>query len=312
MTQAERKTITDRVIFNMHPVSLLLSVGAVFAGLAASVVRGGIAVSPAVLTLLFAMLFQISGNLYYGYHRVIKSIEDDMAEKRGIDTIGFRILKPLSNSFFILAISVAFPLLTYLRWWSLIYLVVVMGIVYIYFGGPYPLVRTRWSVLITFLLFGPIAVSGTAFIQKTSLENLSPIIAYSILSGVLAANANIALQYLRRIDDVKDGMTSLLAARGSLVVRLIYMFGILVVCGIMLLPFDVTGYGNGWPTILVGLFLLGSALYVYNLMTKNTTDAAFKIRKIVIWQYVAVLFLVLCLVMYSMDSYWLSFFSRHH
>ena len=312
MTQAERKTITQRVIFNIHPASLLLSTGAVIAGLAASVIRGGIATMPALLTLLFAVCFQISGNLYYGYHRVLHSIEENKTEQRGIDVIGFRILKVLSNTFFILAVSVAFPLFTYIGWWSLLYLVATMEIVYLYFGGPCPLVRTRWSVLVTFLLFGPIAVSGTAFIQKTTFDDLTPIIAYSVISGVLAANANLALQFLRRIDDVKDGMTSLLAIRGSLMVRMIYMFDIMVACVIVLLPMSAVGFANGWIPYLVALFLFASGIYVYILMKRDSLEDAFRIRKIAIWQYIAVLFMMLCLVFYADESYWLTFFSRHY
>lgn len=312
MTQQERKTITDRIIFNIHPVSLLLSVGAVFAGLAASVIRGGVAMSPALLTLLFAVLFQISGNLYYGYNRVLRSIEENKVEQRGIDVMGFRILKILSNASFILAVTVAFPLVTYIGWWSLLYLALVMEVVYLNFGGAHPLVRTRWSVLVTFLLFGPIAVSGTAFIQKTTFDELTPIIAYSIISGVLAANSNLALQFLRRVDDVKDGMTSLLAVRGSLMVRIIYMFDIIVACVIVLLPMSAVGFGNGWISIIVAVFLFVSGVYVYMLMKRDTLEDAFMIRRIAIWQYVAVLILMLCMVFYSTDSFWLTFFARHY
>lgn len=312
MTQAERRTITQRIIFNIHPSSLLLSAGAVAAGLAASVIRGGVAAMPALLTLLFSMCFQISGNLYYGYHRVLRSIEDNKVEQRDIDVIGFRILKVLSNAFFILAVTIAFPLFTYIGWWSLLYLLVVMEVVYLYFGGPYPLVRTRWSMLVTFLLFGPIAVSGTSFIQMTTFDDLTPIIVYSIISGVLAANANISLQFLRRIDDVRDGMTSLLAVRGSLMVRLIYMVDIVVACIIILLPMSAVGFANGWLTYLVALFLFGSGIYVYMLMKRDTLEDAFLIRKIAIWQYVAVIILMLCMVFYSDESYWLTLFSRHY
>lgn len=312
MTQAERKTITRRVIFNIHPASLLLSAGAVAAGLAASVIRGGVAAMPALLTLIFAVFFQISGNLYYGYRRVLVSIEENKTEQRDIDVIGFRILKVLSNAFFILAVTFAFPLFTYIGWWSLLYLVVVMEVVYLYFGGPCPLVRTRWSVLVTFLLFGPIAVSGTAFIQLTTFDDLTPIIAYSVISGVLAANANLSLQFLRRIDDVKDGMTSLLAVRGSLMVRLIYMFNILVACLIVLLPMSAVGFGNGLFPCLVAVFLFASGIYVYMLMKRDTLQDAFMIRKIAIWQYVAVLILMLIMVFQADESYWLTLFSRHY
>lgn len=312
MTQAERKTITQRVIFNMHPASLLLSAGAVAAGLAASVIRGGVAAMPALLTLIFAVCFQISGNFYYGYRRVLVSIEENKTEQRDIDVIGFRILKVLSNAFFILAVTFAFPLFTYIGWWSLLYLVLVMEVVYLYFGGPCPLVRTRWSVLVTFLLFGPIAVSGTAFIQKTTFDDLIPIIVYSVCSGVLAANANLSLQFLRRIDDVKDGMTSLLAVGGSLLVRLIYMFDIVVACLIVLLPMSAVGFGNGLFPCLVAVFLFASGIYVYMLMKRDSLQDAFMIRKIAIWQYVAVLILMLIMVFHADESYWLTLFSRHY
>ena len=60
-------SITRTIVYNAHPASLIISTGAVMGGLTASVIRGGITIFPAIVTLLFALLLQISGNLYHGY-----------------------------------------------------------------------------------------------------------------------------------------------------------------------------------------------------------------------------------------------------
>ena len=312
MTKAERKTIYDRIVFNIHPVSLLLSAGAVLAGLAASVVRGGVAVSPALLTLVFAVLIQISGNLYYGLHRVRTSIEDNMVEQRDIDRYGYKIMRPLSQAFFILAVTVAMPLFTYIRWWSILYLGVVVLLEYFFFCGPRPLVNTRWSALVTFLLFGPVAVSGTAFVQNASFSHITPVVLYSIVSGLLAANGNIALQFLRREDKVRDGMTTLLDIRGAMVVRIGYLFNVLAVCAIMVLCPEELGFASPWYAVVVGVFVIGSAVYVFRLMKQTSVEAAMKIRKYVIAQYVAIALLILFIALFSLDTYGLSIFSPHH
>ncbi len=145
----------------------------------------------------------------------------------------------------------------------------------------------------------------------TSLYDWTPIIAYSVISGLLATNANLTLQFVRRKEDIKNGMTSLLAARGASMVRHLYLLNVVLACCIMLLPFGAVGFGNGWFTILVVLFVFASGIFVYTMMKKDAMADAMKIRNLVIWQYVAVIVLLLCMVFFSNDSYWLTFFARH-
>lgn len=297
--------LTQNIIFNIHPTSLLLSAGSVLAGLAASVERGGVALFPAIMTLLVAVTFQVSANLYYGFKRADKWMA---AHREGKDTLnpeGYKVMRPLSNAFGIVAITMAFPLFTRMGWLAMAYLAVLVAVVYLYFGGPRPLVRTRWGVLITFLLFGPIAVSGTAMIQNHYQQIALTIPLYSMISGMLAVMAHLCIQFVRIKDDVRDGMTSLLSEGGCRRVRILYMMCVLTVCGIMIVFPQQVGLGHHWIAIVLSAVLLIASLYVYRLMGVDTMEAAILLRKIVIVQYVIMMFAMLCIVLYPMD-FWVT------
>ena len=60
-------SLTRTLVYNAHPASLIIGIGAVMSGLTASVIRGGISVFPAIMTLLFMIFMQIASNLYHGY-----------------------------------------------------------------------------------------------------------------------------------------------------------------------------------------------------------------------------------------------------
>lgn len=302
--------ITKNVVFNMHQASLLLSGGSVLAGLAASVLRGGVVLFPAVMTMLCALLFQVSANLYYGYRKVKFVKRTGQLERSAMDTAAHNIMKSLSNVFAILAITTALPLFMRLKWISLIYLAVILVLVYFHFGGPRPLVRTRWSVLVTFFLFGPLAVSGTALIQNRLSTDWNPIIVYSIISGLMAANAHLSLQYVRRNDDVRDGMTSLLASRGTDIVRYLFVINVLIVSALLIFCSGDFGFDSRWVSIAVVAWLLVTTAFEFKLMRNETSmEVAMKIRLIAISQYVSAMIALLCIVLYSMDYYWITFFT---
>lgn len=301
--------LTKNIVFNVHQASLLLSAGSVLAGLAASVLRGGVVLFPAVMTVLCAMLFQVSANLYYGYRKVKFVMESGQMGVRNVDPNGYLVMKTLSNVFAILALTMALPLFVRLKWVSLIYLAIILVLVYFHFAGPHPLVRTRWAILVTFLLFGPIAVSGTAMIQNRLSTDWMPVLVYSAISGLLAVNAHIAIQYLRRADDVKDGMTTLLSYRSVHLVRYMYVFNIVAVCLLMLLAPGDFGFDSRWYAIALCVWLLVSAVVVFRLMRHDDMITAMKIRLLVITQYVSAMIALLCIVLYSMEEYWITFFT---
>lgn len=294
--------LTKNIIFNMHPLSLLLSAGAVLAGLAASVGRGGVAVFPALNTMLVAIIFQISGNLYYGSRRAEKWRDAQPEDDDPFTPMGYKIIRTLSNISALFAITLAFPLFTRMGWLAIVYLGVLLGLVYFYFGGRRPLVRTRWSVLITFLLFGPVAVSGTAMVQNHYMRvDLTPILLYSLISGLLAVTAHLSIQFLRIKEDVRDNMNSLLSVCGSRTVGILYLLCVVAVCGIMVAFPDLIGFGYKATAFVLSALLLITSGYVYHLMGFDTLEASIRLRKIVMVQYLAVMIVMLVIVLYTMD-----------
>lgn len=298
------RPLTKNIIFNIHPASLLLSAGSVLAGLAASVLRGGVVLFPAIMTLLCAMLFQISANLYYGYRKVRSISDDGQLEARGIDPNGYLVMKALSNVCAILAVTMALPLFIRLRWISVIYIIFIVALTYYQFAGPRPLVRTRWSVVMAFVLFGPLAVSGTALIQNRFNPDWSPILVYSAVSGLLAVNAHLCIQYLRKVDNVRDGMTSLLASSGHNVVRFLYMADLLIVGAIFALCPGDFGFDSRWIGLILAVWLLSLGVIAFRLMKNDDAETALKLRLLVITQYVSCMIALLCIVLVSMDGYW--------
>lgn len=294
--------LTKNILFNMHPLSLLLSAGAVLAGLAASVGRGGVAIFPAMNTMLVAILFQISGNLYYGSRRAEKWRGTKVEERDPFTPMGYKIIHTLSNVFALFAITIAFPLFTRIGWLAIVYIGVLLVFLYFYFGGPRPLVRTRWAVLITFLLFGPIAVSGTAMIQNHYMRvNLTPILLYSLVSGLLAVTAHLSIQFLRIKEDVRDSMNSLLSGCGSKPVAIFYLLCVVTVCCIMVAFPGQIGFGYHLTAFVLSALLLITSGYVFYLMGLGTMEASRRLRKIVMVQYLAVMIVMLVIVIYTMD-----------
>ena len=276
-----------------------------------SVLRGGVALFPAFMTLLFALFLQMSANEYYGYRCARRNAlshpdSDDRQDRQYI------VMHTLSNALAILAATVAFPMVAHLKWVTVVYVVLMGALMYFYFGGPRPLVLTRWGLLVTFIFFGPIAVSGTAFVQRPSWEMLVPIAVYSVISGVLAVNTHLSIQYLRRQEDVRDGMTSLIYFKGIKLVRLIYLFNVALVCVLMMaFPFDL-GFGGRLYGAVVPAWLIITAAFAVRHMNDFTQKSALRIRLIVIVQYVTAMIVLLAVVLISMESYWIGILHPHH
>lgn len=298
------RPLTKKIVFNVYQASLLLSAGSVLAGLAASVLRGGIVLFPAIMTLLCAMLFQVSSNLYFSYRQMKYVADRGLIERDSPHLSSYLVMRTLSYVFAILAFTMALPLFMRLKGLSVIYIVVILALVYFHFSGPRPLMRTRWSILVTFLLFGPIAVSGTALIQNRYSPEWSYIVVYAIISGLLAVNSHLSIQHLRRHDDLRSGIKTLQETHGRNFVRSLYLADIIVVCVLMVLCPDNFGFENHWIGAILSVWLLSSGIFVFRKMKVDDNETAMKIRLLVISQYVSAMIALLCIVLFSMEDYW--------
>ncbi len=300
--------ITRTLVYNMHPKSLILSVGAVMGGLTASVIRGSISLFPAIMTLIFAMLLQLSANLYHGYLDLnfgagenISGMQD--RDSRAANSSRVALLRVVANGMAILTLTAGMTLFAFVGWIGLIYVVVIALLLYLYFMGPRPVVRTRWSIFFTFLFFGPIAVSGTALIQDMNSPNWLPVIVYSVINGLLAVNAHIAIQYMRYDEDRMNGKETLVTAKGGRFTRLVYLANDAIVCAILIVRPVAVEYVSPLVGIVIGIGLLLSSIWVFSMMHKEPSDVSRLVRSVTMDQYILVVIVLMVIVCYSFDQF---------
>lgn len=300
---------TRTLILNIHPASLILSVGAVNAGLTASVIRGGITFFPALMTFFFAVLLQISGNLYHGYKhfKYNKSIFDNHTS-RSEKASRAMLLKVVANAIAILALTTGFALFSFVGWLGVAYLAVIVVILFFYFDGPHPIVRTRWSLLVTFLLFGPVAVSGTAIVQMPNSSEWLPVAVYSIINGLMAVNAHIAIQYLHFQDDKAIGVETLVIAKGGFFTRFVYLADAIIVSAILIIRPSAVEFVSPWVGVGLAGILMITSVWVFAHMHRDPTKVSHLIRSITLEQYVILILVLLCINLYALDDFQLNLF----
>ena len=301
-------SLTRSILYNAHPTSLIISAGAVMGGLTASVIRGGISIFPAIMTLIFAFLLQTSANLYHGYVDLcfgagenISGMDDRNSRSRKSSQV--MLLKIVANGFGILTITAGLSLFSFIGWLGAGYMAIITVLLYFYFAGPRPVVRTKWSVVFTFLLFGPICVSGTALIQNMHSDNWLPVIVYSVIIGLLAVNAHIAVQYLRYEEDMMNCKETLVTAKGGSLARIIYLVNAAIVTSILIIRPTAVDFVTPWIGIIIGLCLFASSIWVFVHMHKDPTTVSRMVRTVTMYQYILVTVTLLGIVLYSMEHF---------
>lgn len=298
--------LTKTILTNAHPASLILATGAVLGGLNASIIRGEIAVFPSIMTLIFALLLQIAANLYHGYLDLRSGAGENITGMndrgaRSFNSSKVQLMKIVANGVGLLALTAGLPLFAYVGWVGLLYVAVIVILLYFYFLGPRPAVRTQWSLLYTFLLFGPVAVSGTAFIQNHSLECLLPIVVYSIMTGLLSVNAHIAVEYLCYKHDLMNGKETLVTMHGGEITRYVYMADSILVSLLLILRPSTFENVSPWIGLIVGIALLLTSEWAFRLMKEEPGKVSRKIRTITMYQCIVIMVVLMGVVVYSLD-----------
>lgn len=302
------KDLTRTIVHNAHPSSLLLGLGAVMGGLTASVIRGGITFFPAVMTLFFAILLQISANLYHGYadlrYRAGENISG-MGDRnsRAFNSSKVLLIKVVADAVGILALTAGLSLFSIVGWVGIAYLAVIMIIFYFYFAGPHPIVKSRWSIIVTFLLFGPVGVSGTAVVQNPESMDWLPVVVYSVINGLMAANAHIAIQYIRYEEDLTNGKETLVTAKGGFFTRFVYLGNVVIVSIILILRPSAVEYVSRWVGLSLAIVLMISSAWVFSKMHRDPSKVSRVIRIVTMGQYILLITVLLCIVLYAFDDF---------
>lgn len=280
-------------------------------GLTASVIRGGITLFPAVMTIIFTILLQISANLYHGYIDLSYGAGENISgmanrNTRALNSSRVRLMKVVADAFGILALTTGLALFSFVGWIGVGYVAFIILLLYFYFAGPNPIVRSRWSLIITFLLFGPVAVSGTALVQNPESSEWLPVVVYSFINGLMAANAHIAVQYLRFEEDRINGKETLVTAKGGFFTRFVYLGNALLVSIILVLRPSAVEFVSPWVGIAIALALLISSVWVFTKMHRDPVKVSRMVRTVTICQYLLLIVVLLCIVLYAFDDFQLN------
>lgn len=303
------KWFTRILIYNARPYTLFMSCGSVMFGIAAAVFRGGVSLFPALLTLLFALLLQISVNLNYGYIDACRILKDNVGFRTLVqefpqaNSSNVVLISSISKVFAILAATVSLPLFTFIGWIGVLYVAVILIILYFDFHGSHPLARTPWSIFITFIIFGPVTVCGTALIQDFDNTQLQPLIVYSFISGFMACNAHIAIQYIRLQEDMGRGKCTLLIKYGFKKIRYLYMVNAAIVSTILMFRPCMENFVGAWVPVLLGVILMGSSLLACKYMDTHSRRYNRKLMRITQVQYIFFILLILLIVIYKYEGY---------
>lgn len=172
----------------IRPKTLPASIAPILTGTAVAIHEGGFHLPTAILALLTALLLQIAANL----------ANDALDFRRGADTaertgptrlVASGLISPeamLRATALTLALATASGL--YLAWrggWPFLGLGIFALICAVaYTGGPWPLAYLGLGEVFVFIFFGPIAVTGTAYLQTLDLTWLG--VLASVPMGLMA------------------------------------------------------------------------------------------------------------------------------
>lgn len=260
------------------------------------------------MTLLFALLLQITANLYHGYFDLCFGAGENIGgmndrDSRAEKSSHVMLLRIVANGFAILTITAGLSLFTFIGWIGLGYFALIVVMLYFYFAGPGALVRTRWSIVFTFIFFGPIGVSGTALIQNMHSGNWMPILTYSLIIGFLAANAHIAVQYLRYEEDLMNCKETIVTSQGGGKARIVYLINAILITAILIIRPAAVVFVSPWVGIILGICLLTSSIWVFGHMHKDPTTVSRIVRTVTMWQYIVVTLTLMVIVLIAMDHF---------
>lgn len=229
------------------PESLIMGVGAVFAGSGAAVLRGEIEIAQAIICLLFAIFTQLTANFLHRYndvtHQYGASIDDNFySETFRLDSAKL-VTREGTIAMFIISMMLGITLLPMTAWWMIIPGALIYLLMFLTNGGPYPLFRSGIAPLPPFLLFGVFGVGFSAYAQ-VMYDNpdpqkwyyTAPMLFFALAYGVMAANVQLIFNfssYQKDRENYKMSFTvkygrkatiALVAVNGLLMIGLLSVF----------------------------------------------------------------------------------------
>lgn len=253
--------------------SLMLGAGTVMAGSACAALRGNQEWLSASLCLLFAIFCQVGANLGYYYYRLKRDYDktphpryERKADK--MNEIESRILREGSFAAFLLAAMVGLTIMSTSA--KPVGVVtggeIIVGLIALMNHSKKPIFGTLWALVFTWLLFGPVGVIMTSFVEVQLISHdawvffdHAPSLFVGPAMGFLACNVHLMYSYMiyRITPDARGGATYSLTPRGLQV--LMFVNGLLTLA--------IMFFGAFWFNFLKPMFSLVPTFLSFSLNT---------------------------------------------
>ena len=269
-----------------------MGVSSVIAGTAAATGFG----RPNLLTALFCLIFAMSGQVaatlmgrYFDEKNHCGRNEAEGLEKYSFEPLA-GVLKEGMEAFTLLAATAGLYLLAVSGWWTIVVAVMLAMLVYAVNVGNGSLVRNPYYLLVSFLIYGPIAVFGTAFTQESvnstifmALHNDGAEFMLSGIMGLQAVNVHLVCSLWENKINMKCPQHAFLVRFGKKTTLTLYIVNSLVVAALMAVsPFVSPLATTWWWFMMCGIVLCA-----------NLCVAVLALKKPVSWIERATIFIML-------------------
>ena len=186
-----------------------LGVASVLAGTAAAAAHGNMEPLPAIICLLFAFFAQCTSNIIHKYQRELRISGNNSADRiQTYDDVDRPLTYILSEGIKISGVLTAMTglvILSIAGWWTLGAAALIGLVIWVDNAGKTPFSRSPFYPLSTFLIFGPIGVTGTTLVQSQRTAehifcswDIEPAIIFGIITGLMAMNTHIMFSLSHR------------------------------------------------------------------------------------------------------------------
>jgi len=277
MTQ---NTISSLILAS-RPKTLFASAGPVLLGLALAYrLEDKFNAITALITLLCALLLQVSTNLVNDYYDGVRGIDDEkrLGPERMTST-GALKSATVKNAF-IATLVASFILGIYLMAVAGLPIIIIgflsILFAYAYTGGPFPLSYYAMGEVLALIFFGPVAVWGTYYIQVLNTElHLQLVLLVGLAPGFISA-AIMAINNLRdRETDIRTRKKTLAILAGPQGARILPI--LFVLCATFI-PIIHSSIFKENPRIMIATFMSYFFFKTWNALAKEPITPRFNIH----------------------------------
>lgn len=302
-------TIYKTALQIVRPRSLFMGAATVCAGMGAVGITAVSDILPFILCLLLAAFAQMWAHFAHCLadlsHEYGELLDDTYYHLSGVKRSDLKMICRGGNSaMMIVTLTLGMGMVMIAGWWAVAVGAFAFALGYLDNHGPYPLFRTPFSLMVTFLLFGVIGVSGTALVLEGYSEHVTLlpeqwvcVLLIGIAVGVTATNVQLYHEMGFRQDDHRYGKRTFPIRFGIVAtVTVLLLNGIISAAILWYIPVYIYGHPH-WQWMIPAYFVLATNIILVSL---SLSRSEYNRKMVSVWtmycQFIFCLLLMLCYI----------------